>query len=200
MSVSPEPGLVVGAASRPRVGAASRPRLLRVVVSILSFSAAFPAFAGVDTETAGDVLRFALPATAFALTIRRDDRDGRRQFYRSFGATVAGAWLLKETVHKSRPDGSGDDAFPSGHAATAFQGAAFIHRRYGARSAWPAYALAAFVGWTRVDADAHDEADVLAGAALGIASAFVFGERAGRAVTPALGPGYVGLRVAGTLD
>ena len=89
-----------------------------------------------DSETAGDVLRVAIPAAAFALTVKRDDRDGRMQFYKSFGATVVGTWALKETVEKERPDGTGDDAFPSGHAATAFQGAAFIHRRYGIREAW----------------------------------------------------------------
>ena len=66
---------------------------------------------------------------------------------------------------RSVPMARATDAFPSGHAATAFQGAAFIHRRYGIRRAWPAYVLATFTAWTRVDADEHDTADVLAGAA-----------------------------------
>ena len=104
-----------------------------------------------DTEAAGDVLRVAIPAAAYALTFKRDDREGRVQFYKSFGATVIATWALKETVDKDRPDGSDDDAFPSGHAATAFQGAAFIHRRYGIRDAWPAYVLASYTGWTRVE-------------------------------------------------
>jgi membrane-associated phospholipid phosphatase len=90
---------------------------------------------------------------------------------------VVGTWALKETFDKKRPDGTGDDAFPSGHAATAFQGAAFIHRRYGIRRAWPAYALAAVTAWTRVDADEHDTADVLGGAAVGIASSFALAQR-----------------------
>lgn len=163
---------------------------------LLTASAA--AVAGEDAETAGDVLRVALPAAAFVLTVKRDDREGRRQFYRSFGATVATTWLLKETVDKERPDGQGDDAFPSGHASMAFQGAAFIHRRYGIRSAWPAYALAGFVAWTRVDSEQHDEADVLAGAGLGIASAFLLVERTEVVVAPAFAPGYVGFTVTGT--
>ena len=152
-----------------------------------------------DSETAGDVLRVAIPAAALTLTIKRGDREGRVQFYKSFGATVAGTWVLKETVDKERPDGSGDDAFPSGHAATAFQGAAFIHRRYGIRDAWPAYVLATYTGWTRVDADEHDMADVLAGAAVGIASSFILAKRRNVSVTALVEPstGTYGLRLTG---
>ena len=120
-------------------------------------------------------------------------------FYKSFGAAVGSAWLLKETVHKERPDGSGDDAFPSGHAATAFQGAAFIHRRYGIKQAWPAYVLAAYTGWTRVDADQHDTTDVLAGAALGIASSFVLAKRRDVSVTAFYDDTGVGIRIVGNL-
>lgn len=152
-----------------------------------------------DTETAGDVLRVALPAAAFALTIKRNDREGRRQFYKSFGATVAGTWVLKESFDKKRPDGTGDDAFPSGHAATAFQGAAFIHRRYGIRGAWPAYALATYTAWTRVDADEHDTADVLAGAAVGIASSFILAKKRNVNVSALLDGDTVGIRIAGRL-
>jgi membrane-associated phospholipid phosphatase len=147
------------------------------LVALLAAQPLGDAYASDDTEKLGDVLRVALPAAGFALTFKHDDRDGRRQFYKSFGATVLGTLVLKETFDKKRPDGTGDDAFPSGHAATAFQGAAFIHRRYGIRQAWPAYVAATFVAWSRVDADEHDAADVLGGAAVGIASSFLLAER-----------------------
>ncbi len=173
--------------------------LLGLLAGVLLLQHAAFVRAGDDSETAGDVLRVAIPAAAFALTIKRDDRDGRMQFYKSFGATVVGTWVLKETVEKERPDGTGDDAFPSGHAATAFQGAAFIHRRYGIRDAWPAYVLATYTGWTRVDADEHDTADVLAGAAVGIASSFILAKRRNVNVTALAEPstGTYGLRIAG---
>lgn len=149
-----------------------------------------------DSEAAGDVLRVALPAAAFAVTVRRHDRDGRRQFYRSFAANVGATLLLKAAVDDERPDGSDDDAFPSGHASMAFQAAGFLHRRYGARKAWPAYVLAGFAGWSRIDADEHDEADVLAGAALGAASAFLLADRIGEGrVTVSAAPTDGGLRV-----
>lgn len=149
-----------------------------------------------DSEKAGDVLRLALPAAAFAVTVRQHDREGRRQFYRSFAANAGATLLLKAVIDDERPDGSDDDAFPSGHASVAFHAAGFLHRRYGARKAWPAYVLAGFVGWSRIDADEHDEADVVAGAALGVASAFLLTDRIGNGrVTVSAAPTDGGLRL-----
>jgi membrane-associated phospholipid phosphatase len=176
------------------------PAAAAAAVVLLGAAGVGPAAAD-SSDTAGDVLRVVLPAAAFALTVKRDDRDGRRQFYRSFAANLGATWLLKEAVDKERPDGTDDDAFPSGHASMAFQGAAFIHRRYGIRSAWPAYALAGVTGWTRLDADEHDTADVLAGAALGVAASFVLAERwkSGAAtLAPVVGDGVWAVTISGT--
>jgi membrane-associated phospholipid phosphatase len=173
-------------------------RATAALAVLLAFGSA-PALG--DSEKAGDVLRLTLPAAAFAVTIRKDDADGRKQFYRSFAANVGATLLLKAVVDDERPDGTDDDAFPSGHASMAFQAAGFLHRRYGARKAWPAYVLAGFVGWSRLDADEHDETDVVAGAALGAASALLLADRLrdGRqvSITPIAADGAVGLRIAG---
>ena len=155
------------------------------------------ALASDAVETSGSALRVAIPAAAFALTFVEDDAEGRRQFYRSFGANVLATVALKELVNKSRPDGSDDDAFPSGHASMAFQGASFIHRRYGIGRAWPAYALAAYTGWTRLDADEHDEADVLGGALLGIASSVLLVDRFENVDVAVNLNGQVGLQFSG---
>jgi membrane-associated phospholipid phosphatase len=168
-----------------------------LVAGVLLWQHAGSAIAGSDSETVGDVLRVAIPAAAYTLTFTRHDQEGRRQFYKAFATSVSTTWVLKETVQKERPDGSGDDAFPSGHTSAAFQGAAFIHRRYGIRSAWPAYALATYTGWTRVDAEKHDTADVLAGAAIGVASSFIFAKRRDVSVSAMLEPGGFGIRIAG---
>jgi membrane-associated phospholipid phosphatase len=151
-----------------------------------------------NTETAGDVIGIALPATAFALTFTHDDTQGRHQFYKSFGSTVAATWLLKHTVHKERPDGSNDESFPSGHAAAAFEAASFIPRRYGV-PAWPGYLFATYCGWTRVEAKKHFTSDVLAGAALGIGSSFLFVTRRDVNVSTALLRDGFEIRIAGTL-
>jgi membrane-associated phospholipid phosphatase len=98
--------------------------------------------------------------------------------------------MLKTVIDKERPDDDGeDDAFPSGHAATAFSGASFIQRRYGWRMGAPAYAVAGYVGWTRIDADKHDGWDVLAGAALATALTHAF-------VTPHIGNVDVTAKIA----
>jgi len=155
------------------------------------------AHAGDGVETSGDLLRVAIPAFAAAMTYRRDDREGRRQFLRSFGANVGATWALQSAVDKETPDGTAHDAFPSGHASMSFQGAAFIHRRYGIRKAWPAYVLATYVGWTRVDAEHHDAADVAAGAALGIASSMLLTKRwEDLSVATVLGRDALGIRVS----
>ena len=147
-------------------------------------------------EDSGDVFRVAVPITAWALTFHHDDPQGRRDFYESFAANVLVTYALKQVVDKERIDGSDDDAFPSGHASITFQGAAVLHRRYGIRRAWWAYALAAYTGWTRIDADEHDAADVLGGAAVGIASSFLLTQPGEQSVVlvPEFGPAYVGLR------
>ena len=49
---------------------------------------------------------------------------------------------IKDHVHEMRPNGKGNNSFPSGHTANAFANAAFIHRRYGIKQAILPYALA----------------------------------------------------------
>ncbi len=163
--------------------------------SVVALLGGAPQAAHGDSGQAGDFLRIALPAAALAVTVRQDDREGRRQFYRSFAVNAGATLLLKSAVDDQRPNGDGDDAFPSGHASMSFQAASFLHRRYGARKAWPAYVLAGYVGWSRVDTDEHDEADVLAGAALGIAASFLLADRIDERAQVAFSAGRDGFAV-----
>ncbi|MHC2991489.1 PA-phosphatase [Pontibacter sp. HJ8] len=83
---------------------------------------------------------------------------------------------LKSVIHVNRPDGSNNDAYPSGHTSTAFAYATFFHKEYGSRSAWysvAGYTFATATGAMRILNDKHWLSDVLAGAALGIVSAEV---------------------------
>jgi membrane-associated phospholipid phosphatase len=128
-----------------------------------------------SVETSGDILRVAIPVAAWGVAWHKKDKAGQRRFAYSMAATIASTYALKKIVDKNRPNGD-DEAFPSGHAATAFSGASFIHRRYGWKKAVPWYVASAYVGWTRVDADEHDEVDVLGGAALAIAWSWLFVE------------------------
>lgn len=139
--------------------------------SLLAFSG--QAIAKDNVERAGDVIQIMLPAIAYGMTFYKDDVEGRTQFYKSFTANIGATHLLKNTIDAKRPNGGGK-SFPSGHTSAAFQGAAFIHARYGIEQAWPAYVAATFVGYSRVDSDNHHTRDVIAGAALGIAASFYF--------------------------
>ena len=150
-------------------------------------------------DTAADILRVALPAAAWGMTQYLDDAEGSKQFYYSFAATVATTLALKTAIHKTRPDGSDNDAFPSGHTSMAFQGAAFLQRRYGWQYGAPAYALASYVGYSRVNNDHHDSRDVLAGALIGIAASYYFAEPFyGVQITPTAGLNGVGLQLSAT--
>jgi membrane-associated phospholipid phosphatase len=131
------------------------------------------AYANTD-DTAADILRLALPAAAWGMTQYQDDKEGSTQFYYSFASTIAATYALKSTINKNRPDDSDNDAFPSGHTSMAFQGAAFLQHRYGWQYGVPAYALATYVGYSRVKHDHHDSHDVLAGAVIGIAASYFF--------------------------
>lgn len=82
---------------------------------------------------------------------------------------------LKYGVDAERPNGAGQ-SFPSGHTALSFTGAAFINKHYGWKPGIPAFLAASYVGWSRVHSDNHYWSDVIAGAAVGIASNYFMGD------------------------
>ncbi|ADV49094.1 phosphoesterase PA-phosphatase related protein [Cellulophaga algicola DSM 14237] len=125
-------------------------------------------------ETSGDILLFSLPVMALTGSLIAKDYEGTWQFTKGAllnqGVTIG----LKYALNKDRPYGNGERAFPSGHTSTTFQSAAFIQKRYGWKYGIPAYALAGFTGYSRINAQAHDGWDVLAGAVVGVSSAYLF--------------------------
>lgn len=80
---------------------------------------------------------------------------------------------VKRLTRLERPDGSDFKSWPSGHTTQAFVAATVLHRELGGRSVWYSiggYTLASGVGLLRVLNNEHWVPDVLAGAAVGIAS------------------------------
>lgn len=124
----------------------------------------------------GDALALLIPAAAGISTLLYDDDDSNPswQFAKSFGSAIIIEESLKHIVLKPRPDGSDNLSFPSGHTTLAFSGASFIQKRYGWKYGIPAYALASYVGYTRIQAQKHDGWDVLAGATIGIGTSYIF--------------------------
>lgn len=129
--------------------------------------------ADIDQNRQADILALALPASAYLLTYLRQDNPGAWELTRSLGLAGLSTLALNSVINKDSPNGSSSDAFPSGHAAIAFSSAAFIQKRYGWRSGIPAYVVASYVGWLRVETRDHDNADVLGGAAVGIISSYL---------------------------
>jgi membrane-associated phospholipid phosphatase len=125
-------------------------------------------------ERAGDAVAVLLPAGALGTGTLKKDPEGIRQFAASFALDVGVTYGLKYTIEKERPDGSNRRSFPSAHTSVAFQSAAYLQRRYGWTYGAAAYLAASFVGYSRVRAEKHFTEDVLAGAAIGVASSWLF--------------------------
>lgn len=134
---------------------------------------AIPVSASDSFAAAGDVLQLVLPATAGGLTLGYRDWQGSLQLAESSALTLGVTYGLKYTVNERRPNG-GTESFPSGHTSISFAAAEFMRKRYGCEYGIPAYALAGFVAYSRVEAREHHPRDVVAGAGIGIISSYIF--------------------------
>jgi membrane-associated phospholipid phosphatase len=152
------------------------PKILCRKLVILFIIATTSVFYGQNKtiQNSGDVLLFAMPATALTGSLIAGDYEGTWQFAKGFALNQAVTIGLKYATDKKRPYNNGDRAFPSGHTSTTFQSAAFIQKRYGWSYGIPAYILAGYTGYSRIEAQKHDGWDVLAGAVVGIGSAYIF--------------------------
>ena len=166
------------------------------LVFILTFSSVSTAWPSDKVEVAGDVATALVAVAAGGVTIARSDREGMVQLVKSAALDLGVTYGLKLAIKERRPDGSDNQSFPSAHTSVAFASAEYLRKRYGLEYGIPAYGLASFVAYSRVEADRHYVRDVLAGAAIGIGSSYLF-------TTPNLkynlsaeaGPGYYGLRL-----
>ena len=132
-------------------------------------------WAGDGIQQAGDILQLVLPGAAATMTFIRRDLDGAIQLGESEALTLGVTYGLKYTVNEKRPNG-GNHSFPSGHTSASFSAAEFLLGRYGWEYGIPAYALASFVGYSRVESREHYTRDVIAGAGVGILSSYLFTE------------------------
>ncbi len=118
-------------------------------------------------ETAGTAVAIALPIFAGGVALGHDqDWTGVAQMSVDTLGTVGLAYGLKHVIREERPDHSDFQSMPSDTAALAFAPAQFLWDRYGWKWGLPAYAAAAFVGYTRVDAQKHHWYDVAASAGI----------------------------------
>ncbi len=152
------------------------PRLRHFLACVLALVVATSAtHAGESSyRTTSDALAVGIPLAAAILSVTNDDASGLLQLAKSEALTLASVELLKRTTNETRPNGKDDRSFPSGHTAVAFAAAQYMQMRGGWRYGVPAYLAASLTGYSRVRAKEHYWRDVLAGAALGIASSYYF--------------------------
>jgi hypothetical protein len=160
--------------------------------------AATIAYADMDTaERVGDITQFLTPVVGIAMTYTAKDREGRKQYWRAAITTTVAVHGMKNAIDKARPNEGDAKSFPSGHTASSFFGAGFIHDRYGPRWGVPAYVLAAYTGISRVNAEKHFMDDVISGMSIGLMSNWLWtspiSERV--AINPMLTEGGYGLTV-----
>lgn len=125
-------------------------------------------------KTSTDVILVALPVATLAGVLINQDWEGLKQGVFTGLTTVGATYILKAVVHEQRPDRSSWDSFPSGHTSATFATAGFLQRRYGWKFGVPAYVLSTYVAWGRCFARRHHVWDVVAGAAIGSAAAYIF--------------------------
>jgi len=170
-------------------------------ISFLLFVTLFSLVTGMDVqaydriELAGNVLVAALPIAAAGLTLGFEDCPGTLELGESAALAMGSTYALKFAIDKTRPNGE-NQSFPSGHATLSFASAEFMCKRYGWEYGLPAYALAAFVAYSRVEAGRHYTIDVIGGAAIGIASSYLFTRPyKGWIIKPEAGYSYFGIRL-----
>lgn len=122
----------------------------------------------------GDVLGQTVPNVAYALAmgadylITKDQLSLDRTILMTKATLYSGAMtdILKYTINERRPNGS-DHSFPSGHTTTAFAFSSVVAMEHSLPWGIAANAMAAFVGFSRINDNAHYLQDVLAGATIG---------------------------------
>jgi membrane-associated phospholipid phosphatase len=152
----------------------------RIGIAACAALVLMPAAASAKTDTierVGKALAIAEPIFAGGVSIWRNDWTGLAEMGVTTGASVGTAYALKYVVHEERPDRSDDKSFPSDTAALAFAPANYLWDRYGWQWGVPAYAVAGFVGYSRVKADKHHWWDVAASAAISLGYTKIFTTR-----------------------
>lgn len=125
-----------------------------------------------------DYTQYVPAAAVFALDaagLKGKNRPQKQLLLYALGNVTATVIVqpMKRIIGRERPNKSDFHSFPSGHTSTAFVAAEFLHQEYGHYSPWisiAGYATAATTGYLRMYNKEHWLGDVLAGAAIGIAS------------------------------
>ncbi|TDO24202.1 phosphatase PAP2 family protein [Pedobacter duraquae] len=165
-----------------------------------------------------DYMQFAPAAAVYALNLAgvkgKHNLFDASMLYVTSGLIMGGSThFTKRWVGRERPDHSGYNSFPSGHTASAFMAAEFLHQEYKDVDPWIGYAgyfVATATGTLRMYNNKHWFSDVVGGAGFGIASTklaylvypyikelFMFKKQSNFTLMPFHGQGGNGLMLSG---
>lgn len=124
----------------------------------------------------GDIMGQVVPNALYMGAMYADYKfsDSKRSLSRSTYMLKTTAYagittmILKRMIGQKRPNGGDNLSFPSGHTTTAFAFAAAVGMEHEWYWGVGAYSLAAFVGYSRINDNAHYLHDVVMGATIGI--------------------------------
>lgn len=142
-----------------------------------SFNTTTRNWVGNDFETTlDDYTRYAPVATLYIADIagvqaKNHWFDQTKNLAISMILTDVFTRAIKNSVFKIRPDGSNDNAFPSGHTSITFASGAVVYEEFKDSSpllAYSGYGFATLTGGLRMANNKHWVSDVLVGAGLGI--------------------------------
>jgi membrane-associated phospholipid phosphatase len=89
--------------------------------------------------------------------------------FRTSVYSTAATYVLKYSIQEPRPDNPDQkDSMPSGHSSMAFSFASVVTQEHGWWWGGPAYGLATFVAFSRINDNRHRLSDTVAGATIGV--------------------------------
>lgn len=116
----------------------------------------------------GDKLGQGIPNIIYFLGMElAGDRHKAELMLRSTLVSGLTTDVLKYTIREKRPSSNAKNSFPSGHTTMAFSFASTVGALHGKEYGIPAYLMASFVGFSRINDNKHYFFDVAAGALMG---------------------------------
>lgn len=134
--------------------------------------------------------------SALCLSLGRLESSGKVE---SFGSDLMRTQIIsglitigmKGAVNRRRPNGAAY-SYPSGHTSCAFATATVVNNHFGSVWGIPAYAVATYIGLSRLQENKHYLSDVIAGAILGTYVSSKLMGRQSRSGSLLIAPGSVG--------